>query len=110
MRKWGQCVFVAVVATGLLGGARVWGQAPQPAESAPTTKGAMAAKPMGQLNINTADEAALTPLKGVGEVRAKAIIAYRQEHGPFKSVDDLVKVKGIGEKIVADLRNQLTVE
>jgi competence protein ComEA len=61
------------------------------------------------ININTADEQALIELTGVGPAKARAIIAYRQEHGAFKSVDDLVNVKGIGEKTVDKNRQILTV-
>lgn len=62
------------------------------------------------VNINTADEQALvTALNGVGPAKARAIIAYRQEHGAFKSVDELAGVKGIGEKTVDKNRNNMTV-
>ena len=50
------------------------------------------------ININTADEAQLTSLKGIGPTKAKAITQYRQAHGPFKTVDDLKHVSGIGDK------------
>lgn len=62
------------------------------------------------ININTADKAALMSIKGVGEKRAEAIIAWREQHGPFKSVDDLASVSGIGPAIVDANRNQLTTE
>jgi len=53
------------------------------------------------IDINTADSATIaTTMKGVGEAKAAAIVAYRKDHGAFKSVDDLVLVKGIGEKTV----------
>jgi len=49
------------------------------------------------VNVNTADATALAhSLDGVGPTKAAAIVAYREEHGPFKSVDDLSQVKGIG--------------
>jgi competence protein ComEA len=55
---------------------------------------AFAATPV---NINTADAATLaSSLDGIGLAKAKAIVAYREEHGPFKSADDLTQVKGIG--------------
>lgn len=54
-----------------------------------------------KVDINTADAATLADaLNGVGSVKAEAIIAYRNENGPFKSVDDLANVKGIGSKTV----------
>ena len=61
------------------------------------------------ININTADEAQLTSLQGIGPTKAKAITQYRQEHGPFKTVDDLKKVSGIGDKTLASLKPFITV-
>jgi competence protein ComEA len=61
------------------------------------------------VNINTADEATLTSLKGIGPAKAKAITQYRQEHGPFKTVDDLKKVPGIGDQTLAALKPFITV-
>lgn len=61
-----------------------------------------------RININTADITTLTGLKGVGETRAKSIIAYREENGGFKSIEDIMNVSGIGpasfEKIKDDIR------
>ena len=60
-------------------------------------------------NINTADAATLdAAMQGVGPKSAAAIVAYRTKHGPFKSVDDLVKVKGIGPKAVEKNRDKLS--
>ena len=63
----------------------------------------------GQVDINQASVSALAQhLKGVGIVKAKAIIAYRKQHGPFKKPQDLIKVKGIGEKTLnKNLKNIL---
>jgi competence protein ComEA len=60
------------------------------------------------VNINTASAAELAELKGIGDAKAKLIIEYREKNGPFKSVDDLRQVKGIGEKMVAQLRPSIT--
>ena len=49
------------------------------------------------VDINLADIETLALLKGVGEKRAKAIVAYRESNGQFNSVDDLLNVKGVGE-------------
>lgn len=62
-----------------------------------------------QVNLNTASESELDTLKGVGPVKAKAIMDYRAKNGQFKSVDDLEKVPGFGKKTVDKLRNDLTV-
>ena len=62
------------------------------------------------VNINTANAETLTKiLKGIGPDKASAIIAYREQHGPFKSTDQLVKVKGIGKKLVDMNRELITV-
>ena len=62
------------------------------------------------VNINTADkETLMTAIKGVGEKRAEAIIAYREQNGPFKSVDELAEVGGIGQSIVDANRETLTI-
>ena len=63
------------------------------------------------ININTADKATLMDgIKGVGEKRAEAIIEYRNQHGPFKSVDELAKITGISQAIVEDNRTILIVD
>ncbi len=61
------------------------------------------------VNINTADESQLQQLPGIGPVMAGRIIAYRADHGPFGSVDDLQAVAGIGPVLLAQLRSEVTV-
>jgi len=62
------------------------------------------------VNINTADAATLAAaIKGVGQARAEAIVAYRTKHGPFATVDDLALVSGVGARLVQSNREQLTV-
>ena len=63
------------------------------------------------LNINTAsvDELAAS-ISGVGPGKAAAIVAYREQHGPFGSVEDLTRVKGIGVKTIEAHRDILAVE
>ena len=63
----------------------------------------------GRVNINTADAAALETLPGVGPAIAARIIAWRDENGPFRSVDELTAVSGIGERTLAGMRDQATV-
>lgn len=61
------------------------------------------------IDINTADASALAAeINGVGEARAQAIIAYREANGPFQSVDELRKVKGIGPVLLEKNRDVLT--
>ena len=64
----------------------------------------------GPLNINAADATTIARvMDGVGQAKAEAIVAYRKTHGHFKSIADLVKVKGIGEKTVEKNRSKLTI-
>ncbi len=69
--------------------------------------GAMAAsgKEAGMVNINTADPGELATLPGIGTAKAAAIVQYRSEYGPFASVDDLVKVQGIGANLLEKIRD-----
>ncbi|MBI1195475.1 MAG: competence protein ComEA [Gammaproteobacteria bacterium] len=54
-----------------------------------------------EVDINHADSATLAAeLKGVGKSRAEAIVSYRKEHAPFRSAQDLLKVKGIGQAVI----------
>lgn len=63
------------------------------------------------VNINTADANTLaSAIKGIGLVKAEAIIEYREKNGPFKSVDDLAGVKGIGYQTVDRIRESITVK
>ena len=63
-----------------------------------------------KVNINTADKQTLmTEIKGVGEKRAEAIIAWREQFGPFKSIDELAEVSGVGQSIVDKNRDVMTV-
>lgn len=61
------------------------------------------------VNINTATQAELETLQGIGPGKAKAIIDYRNKNGPFKSVDDLEKVEGIGPGIIKQVRQDAMV-
>ncbi|PKO48313.1 MAG: competence protein ComEA [Betaproteobacteria bacterium HGW-Betaproteobacteria-4] len=64
---------------------------------------------LAQVNINNATREQLDGLKGIGPVRAQAILDYRRKNGPFKSVDDLQNVPGIGPATVKELRRDVIV-
>ena len=57
----------------------------------------------GQINLNTASAAELDKLPGIGPAKAAAILAWREEHGPFRYPEQLLEVPGIGEGILADI-------
>src|SRR5438067_4795686 len=61
------------------------------------------------VNVNTANQPELESLNGIGPVKAKAIIEDRAKNGPFKSVDDLDRVKGIGKATIEKLRSDVSV-
>lgn len=90
-------------------------RAPLPAHTAPlTTSAPRAARKQpptaGSINLNTASIQELMRLPGIGESYARRVVAYRQEHGRFRSVDDLINVKGIGPKKLENLRLFLTIQ
>ena len=64
---------------------------------------------LAAVNINTASPSELEALPGIGPAKAKAIVDYRQQHGAFKSVEELKNVKGIGEGIFSKLKAGATV-
>jgi len=62
-----------------------------------------------QMDLNRVSADDLAHLPGLGQVKSEAIIAYRQQHGPFSSVEQLLEVKGIGPAILNKIRPSLTV-
>ena len=62
-----------------------------------------------RVNINTADEAELTTITGIGSSRAQAIIAWREEHGRFKTIEDIMNVSGIKEGLFSRIRDSIRV-
>ena len=64
-----------------------------------------------QVNINTADAETLSSeLSGVGQSKAEAIVSYRQQHGPYSSVEELTNVKGIGTATVDKNKSKIILE
>ena len=74
------------------------------AATAETKDGAQA-----KVDINKATESELMTVSGIGETLAKRIVAFREQNGPFRRLEDLMKVQGIGEKSFEKLRSHLTV-
>lgn len=93
------CLLLALftVAPGWLGQSRA-------ADNPPA--GASASK---AIDINQATEEELTAIPGIGEATAKRIVEFRQQNGPFGRVEDLLKIKGIGEKSLEKMRPHIKV-
>ena len=72
--------------------------------------GDSAAASDGRININTASEAQLCEIPGVGATRAEAIAAYRETHGPFKKPEDIMKVSGIKEGMYEKIKDSISVK
>ena len=62
-----------------------------------------------KVNLNTAGTAELEALPGIGPSYAKRIVEYREKNGPFKRVEDLLNVQGIGDKTLERIRDKVTV-
>ena len=89
--------------------AHPFAQTPTPTRTASKPSAARTAKPAVTVNINTASAVELEQLPGVGAKTAERIVDYRQKKGPFKKIEELMNVQGIGEKNFLKLRGQLTV-
>ena len=63
-----------------------------------------------KININTANLKILSSLKGIGPERAKRIIDYRSKNGSFKSIEEIKKVKGIGDRVYTQISSQICVK
>ncbi len=64
----------------------------------------------GKINLNTATVAQLTTLPGIGPRIAERIITYRKQHGPFKRIEEIMNVRGVGRKVFQRIRDHLTVK
>jgi competence ComEA-like helix-hairpin-helix protein len=61
------------------------------------------------ININTATQEELAQLKGIGANLAQRVIEYRDQHGPFEKIEDILKVKGLGEKFLEENNDRISV-
>jgi competence protein ComEA len=84
--------------------------ATQPAAQAPAPEAKAPVSPVDAVNINTASvEELQKSMKGIGKVKAQAIVDYRTAHGPFTTVDQLLEVKGIGKGTLDKNRDRVTL-
>jgi competence protein ComEA len=94
----------SLLAVGILLAAHVQAQSAQQGSAA-----SPGGKPLVVVNLNTAGVPELAALPGIGEKTAARIVEYRQKNGPFKKIEELMNVQGIGEKSFLKLKPQLTV-
>jgi competence protein ComEA len=80
------------------------------AVAAPEAEAKPAAAPTHTIDLNTASVEQLTEVPGIGQTLAERIVEFRQKEGPFRSVEDLMKVRGIGEKSFEKMKPWFTVK
>ncbi|HYH12935.1 MAG TPA: ComEA family DNA-binding protein [Thermomicrobiales bacterium] len=85
-------------------------EVPSKRTESPTPEADDTPDPVGPININTATQAELESLPGIGPVIGGRIVEYREEHGPFQSVEDLTAVEGISEDMLEEFRPLVTVD
>ncbi len=100
--------FIRAASLALLAGFALHGQAAEPKHAGAEPAAAIQVAAVG---LNTADAETLTrELKGIGAAKAKAIVEYRDTHGPFTSVDELLEVKGIGAATLEKNRSRISLQ
>ena len=97
-------IVACIIAVLYLGGALAMAQS-----AAPSRGKATQSAQLQQVNINQASADQLTALRGVGPATAKRILDFRQKNGPFKKVEDLLAVRGIGEKTLERMKSQIVL-
>lgn len=78
-------------------------------EAVQTSTASSNTRKVKKINLNTANAAELETLEGIGESRASAIVTYREEHGAFQSIDELLEVPGIGEGTLEKVQDMVEV-
>jgi len=74
-----------------------------------TSSGSKSNEKSGKININTATQADLETIDGIGPALAERIIEYRKQNGKFKNIDELKSVKGIGDKKFESIKEKITI-
>ena len=82
---------------------------PIPENSTISDSGSPQSTAQEKININTAEKEELMTLTGVGEAKAQSIIAYREEHGGFQSIEELMQIEGIKEGVFNKIKEDITI-
>ncbi|HHT7237964.1 MULTISPECIES: helix-hairpin-helix domain-containing protein [Bacillus] len=80
-----------------------------PNKNEPMQEGATFSKSEGKVQINTASKEQLEKITGIGSRKAESILKYREEHGPFQKIDDLLEIDGIGAKSLEKIKDQIII-
>ena len=83
---------------------------PQTFETQETETGMDAASEDGLVDLNTADAQTLKTLSGIGDSKAQAILAYREEHGAFSSIEEIMQVPGIKESTFSKIKDKIAAK
>ncbi|PGM93353.1 helix-hairpin-helix domain-containing protein [Bacillus cereus] len=80
-----------------------------PNKNEPMQEGATFSKSEGKVQINTASKEQLEKITGIGSRKAESILKYREEHGPFQKIEDLLEIDGIGAKSIEKIKDQIII-
>lgn len=105
----GQQIYIPTKEEAEISGLKPEGTAQKAPETGTLPEGTASAEE-NPVNLNTADSETLQTLSGIGEAKAQAIVAYREEHGGFSSVEELMQVPGIKESTFLKIKDKIAVE
>ncbi|MED0988937.1 MULTISPECIES: helix-hairpin-helix domain-containing protein [Bacillus] len=80
-----------------------------PNKNEPVQEGAASSQKEGKVQINTASKEQLEKITGIGSRKAESILKYREEHGPFQKIEDLLEIDGIGTKSLEKIKDQIII-
>lgn len=106
----GSLILSLLLGSGLVGLRFLSYQGPPLAVSLPQGQPSSQTSPLPKISLNRASVQALQTLEGIGPVRAQAIVDYRVAHGPFKSIEEVDQVPGIGPVTLEKIRGRLTLD
>lgn len=91
-------------------GQMIWVPTAEEAAALPEQQPESLAKDDGKVNLNTATKEELQTLPGIGEAKAQSIVAWREEHGSFTQIEDIMKIEGIKEGVFSKIKDSVKVQ